>query len=297
VRWIEVRGRDRGVAVTAVPLDLAPILREDLFRRVQTAIVTSATLATDKSFDFLASRLGLDEDDVTPTTAQFPSPFDYPTQALLAIPNDIAAPNVDAAAHFQGAIRATLDLAGASDGGIFVLFTSHKDVRAAASELRARGTERRWPLLVHGEDSRDALLRRFRESGRAILVGTASFWEGVDVPGSALRGLMIAKFPFRVPTDPMTAAHCEAIEARGGNAFGDYMLPHAALRLKQGFGRLVRTATDRGVVVLTDSRAVTKAYGRGLLDALPPARRIIGPWSKIHEEIRIFYADAAAGSR
>lgn len=289
VRWIEVRGRDRGVAVTAVPLDLAPILREDLFRRVQTAVITSATLATDKRFGFLAARLGLDEEDVEPMTAIFPSPFDYRQQAMLAIPTDIAAPNVDAEAHFQGVMRATIDLAAASDGGIFVLFTSHKDVRAAALELRARGTERRWPLLVHGEDPRDLLLRRFRESGRALLIGTASFWEGVDVPGRALRGLMIAKFPFRVPTDPMTAAHCEAIEARGGNAFSEYMLPHAALRLKQGFGRLVRTATDRGVVVLADPRAVTKTYGRGLLDALPPARRVIAPWSTIYEEIRIFY--------
>ena len=289
VRWIEVRGRDRGVAVTAVPLNLAPILRDDLFRRVQTAVVTSATLATDKRFDFLAARLGLDEDDVEPMTAIFPSPFDYRQQAMLAIPTDVAAPNVDPDAHFQGVMRATLDLAAASDGGIFVLFTSHKDVRAAASELRARGTERRWPLLVHGEEPRDLLLRRFRESGRALLIGTASFWEGVDVPGRALRGLMIAKFPFRVPTDPMTAAHCEAIEARGGNAFSEYMLPHAALRLKQGFGRLVRTATDRGVVVLADPRAVTKAYGRGLLDALPPARRLIAPWSTIHEQVRIFY--------
>ena len=297
VRWIEVKGRDRGVAVTAVPLDLAPILRDDLFRRVQTAIVTSATLATDNRFDFLAARLGLTEDDVEPVTAIFPSPFDYPRQALLAIPSDIAAPNVDAGAHFQAVMRATLDLAAASDGGIFVLFTSHKDVRAAASELRARGTERRWPLLVHGDESRDVLLRRFRESGRAILVGTASFWEGVDVPGRALRGLMIAKFPFRVPSDPVTAAHCEAIDARGGNSFSDYMLPHAALRLKQGFGRLVRTATDRGVVVLADPRAVTKAYGRGLLDALPPARRIIAPWSKIHEEVRIFYGQAVGGGR
>ena len=289
VRWIEVRGRDRGVAVTAVPLNLAPILREDLFRRVQTAVVTSATLATDKRFHFLAARLGLDEEDVEPVTAIFPSPFDYRQQAMLAIPTDLAAPNVDAEAHFQGVMRATIDLAAASDGGIFVLFTSHKDVRAAALELRARGTERRWPLLIHGEEPRDLLLRRFRESGRALLVGTASFWEGVDVPGRALRGLMIAKFPFRVPTDPMTAAHCEAIEARGGNAFSEYMLPHAALRLKQGFGRLVRTATDRGVVVLADPRAVTKAYGRGLLDALPPARRLIAPWSTIYEEVRIFY--------
>ena len=300
VRWIEVRGRERSVAVSAVPLDLAPILREDLFKRVQTAVVTSATLATGvgraradderRRFDFLAARLGLTGDDLEPHAEVFPSPFDFGEQALLAVPTDIPAPNVDVGAHFAAVIRATLDLASASDGGLFVLFTSHKDVRAAAAELRARGTERRWPLLVHGEDARDALLRRFRESGRAVLLGTASFWEGVDVPGSALRGLLIARFPFRVPTEPLTAAHCEAIAARGGDAFTDYMLPHAALRLKQGFGRLIRTATDRGVVVLADPRAATKAYGRALVDALPPARRVVAPWARIRAELEGFYA-------
>ncbi len=155
----------------------------------------------------------------------------------------------------------------------------------------ARGAERRWPLLVHGEDGRDALLRRFRESGRAVLLGTASFWEGVDVPGRALRALILAKLPFKVPSEPMTAAHCETIAARGGDAFREYMLPHASLRLKQGFGRLVRTATDRGVIVLADPRVVQKGYGRGLLDALPPARRDTGPWPTLREQIEAFYSD------
>jgi ATP-dependent DNA helicase DinG len=162
-------------------------------------------------------------------------------------------------------------------------------VRQLASELRARGTERRWPLLVHGEESRDALLSRFRDSGQALLLGTASFWEGVDVPGDALRGLIIAKLPFRVPTEPVTAAHCEAIEARGGDAFAEYMLPHASLRLKQGFGRLIRTGTDRGVVVVADPRIVTKRYGRALLAALPPATRVIGRWPMLVEKVRQFY--------
>jgi len=122
-----------------------------------------------------------------------------------------------------------------------------------------------------------------------VLLGTATFWEGVDVPGDALRGLLIAKLPFRVPSEPMVAAQCEAIEARGGNAFGEFMLPHASLRLKQGFGRLIRTATDRGVVVLSDPRVLTKRYGRELLDGLPPATRISGPWSRCRAEVRKFY--------
>ena len=307
VRWVEVRGRERSVAVSAVPLDLAPILREDLFKRLDSVIVTSATLTASRGdvasdarrFDFLAARLGLDDPELAPTTAVFPSPFSYDSHSLLAIPSDIPAPNVDADGHRNAITRIVLDVAESSDGGLFVLFTSHREVRQLASELRARGVERRWPLLVHGDEGRDALLARFRDSGQAILLGTASFWEGVDVPGDALRGLVIAKLPFRVPTEPVTAAQCEAIVARGGDAFAEYMLPHASLRLKQGFGRLIRTGTDRGVVVIGDPRIVTKRYGRGLLEALPPARRVIGRWSAVVERVREFYAGAAAlaGSR
>jgi ATP-dependent DNA helicase DinG len=305
VRWIEVRGRERSVAVSCVPLDLAPILREDLFKRLDSTIVTSATLtassgdvATDAHrFHFLAARLGLDEPDVPTTTAVFPSPFDFASQSLLVIPSDVPAPNVDPDGHRAAVMRIVLDVAEASNGGLFVLFTSHREVRQLGAELRSRGTERRWPLLVHGEESRDTLLGRFRDSGQAILLGTASFWEGVDVPGDALRGLIIAKLPFRVPTEPITAAHCEAIEARGGDAFTEYMLPHASLRLKQGFGRLIRTSTDRGVVVVADSRIVTKRYGRGLLAALPPATRVIGRWAALIGRVGEFYGSArrAAG--
>jgi ATP-dependent DNA helicase DinG len=289
VRWIEVRGRDRAVSVSTVPLDLAPILREDLFKRAATTIITSATLATDGKFNFLTKRLGLDDPELEPRTGIYPSPFKYREQAILAVPSDVPAPNVDPSAHFSAVAGITVDLAAASNGGMFVLFTSHRDVRAMASELRARGIDRRWPLLVHGDETRDALLSRFRDAGGAILVGTASFWEGVDVPGDALRALLIAKLPFRVPSEPITAANCEAIEARGGDSFKEYMLPHAALRLKQGFGRLVRTSADRGVVVIADPRVVTKAYGRGLIGGLPPARRIIGKWADLLAPIRDFY--------
>ena len=289
VRWIEVRGKERNVVVTSVPLDLAPVLREDLFRRVKTAVITSATLAAEQRFDFLGRRLGLDDPELTPRTALYPSPFDFPRNARLAIPTNAPAPNVDAPAHIQFVVRVVLDVATASDGGLFVLATSHRDVRLIAAELRARGVERRWPLLVHGDDGRDMLLRRFRESERSVLVGTASFWEGVDVPGRALRGLIITKLPFKVPNEPVTAAHCESIERQGGDAFRQYMLPHASLRLKQGFGRLIRTATDRGVIVLVDPRVISKSYGRTLLDALPPARRVVGPWPTVLEQIQSFY--------
>jgi ATP-dependent DNA helicase DinG len=291
VRWLERRGGDGNIGATAVPLDLAPVLREDLFRRVETAVVTSATLTVgEDGFDFMATRLGLADDDaLTPVTASLPSPFDYPSQAILAIPSDFPLPNVEGAAHLQRTVEAAAELIAMTEGGVFVLFTSHRDVKEGARLLRERGVAAAHPLLVHGESPRDDLLRRFREHGDAVLVGTASFWEGVDVPGRALRGLVLAKIPFRVPTEPMTAAQCEAIEAEGGDSFADYMIPHAALRLKQGFGRLIRTATDHGVVVICDPRVVTKGYGRRLLEGLPPARRLQGPWALIRPELEAFY--------
>ena len=289
VRWLELRGGERNVGATAVPLDLAPVLREDLFRRVETAVITSATLSVGDGFSFMTRRLGLDDEELEPLTASLASPFDYPRQAMLAIPSDFPAPNADGAAHLRRTLDAAADLVEFAGGGVFLLFTSHRDVKEAARDMRERGVAGRHPLLVHGEAPRDDLLRRFRDHGDAVLIGTASFWEGVDVPGRALRGLLLAKIPFRVPTEPITAAQCEAIAAEGGDAFAEYMIPHAALRLKQGFGRLIRTATDRGAVIICDPRVVTKSYGRRLIEGLPPATRIQGPWALLREELAEFY--------
>ncbi|MDA1081217.1 MAG: helicase [Gemmatimonadetes bacterium] len=301
VRWIEVRGgstddayagsreRQQHVGVASVPLNLAPILREDLFRRIETCVVTSATLAVGDGFDFISRRLGLDEDDVEPVTAALGSPFDFATQAILAIPSDVPLPVAGDRAHLNRTVDIAADLIESAGGGVFVLFTSHRDVKEAARLLREKGVERHGPLLVHGEDSRDSILRRFRAHGDAVLVGTASFWEGVDVPGRALRGLVLARIPFRVPSEPITAAQCEAIEAAGGDAFTDYMVPHAALRLKQGFGRLIRSTADRGAVVICDPRVIRKGYGAALLAALPPARRIDGPWAVLRPDLDAFY--------
>lgn len=294
VRWLERRPGDGNVGAASVPLDLAPILREDLFVRLETAVVTSATLATSDGFTFIAKRLGLDDDRTEPVTRQFASPFDYARQAVLAVPTNFVAPNTDARAHFGQVMAAAHDLIEVSDGGVFLLFTSHRDVREAAATLRALDVEARWPLLVHGEAPRDQLLSRFRDHGNAVLVGTSTFWEGVDVPGRALHALLLARIPFRVPTEPMTAAQCEAIERQGGDSFFDYMIPHAALRLKQGFGRLVRSTADRGAVVLCDPRVLRKGYGARLLDALPPARRVIAPWAAARESLRDFYANGAS---
>ncbi len=307
IRWIESRssagssggnagagdGRRRQLGVASVPLDLAPILRDDLFRKVDTCVVTSATLAVGDGFGFIARRLGLDQDDVEPDTAILGSPFDFAAQAVLAIPDDIPAPAQGDRAHAARTAEVAADLIRLSGGGVFVLCTSHRDVRDIARLLREGGADRAaGPLLVHGEDGRDQMLRRFRDHGDAVLVGTASFWEGVDVAGRALRGLVLAKIPFRVPTEPVTAAHCEAIEAAGRDAFAEYMVPHAALRLKQGFGRLIRSTRDRGAVVICDPRVLRRGYGASLLAGLPPARRLQGSWASLRPQLATFYGES-----
>ena len=298
VRWIERRGgasgREAAVAARAAPIDLAPALRDALFERVDTAILTSATLATRAGFGFMRERLGLTA-GLRVQEQVYDSPFDFATQTLLAVPTDIPLPHGDGSARFDGMVGSVIeDMARASDGGLFALFTSYHSLRAVAALLRQRGTASRWPLFVQGEAARSRLLADFTARGNGILLGVASFWEGVDVPGEPLRGLLIAKLPFKVPGEPLTAARLDAIDENGGNSFRDYMLPHAALRLKQGFGRLVRTRADRGAIVLLDRRVLDKSYGRYFLGSLPPAPLRTGPWPELAAELRAFYAASVA---
>ncbi|MEX0907225.1 MAG: helicase C-terminal domain-containing protein [Gemmatimonadota bacterium] len=292
VRWIERRGgldRMRNIAANAAPIEMAGLMRDALFDRVHTAVLTSATLTTRDGFAFLRSRLGIDS-GVRATESVHPSPFEFETQTLLVVPSDV--PDGRAQPHrFAAGIAAiTEEHARLTDGGLFVLFTSYGALRAAAAELDRRRTAARWPLFIQGTAPRAALLQRFTDSGRGILLGVASFWEGVDVPGDPLRGLIITKLPFKVPSEPLTAARIEMIDNNGGNSFYDYMLPHAALRLKQGFGRLIRTRTDHGAIVILDARLLSKSYGRFFLESLPPAPLVTGPWSEMREQMRRFYA-------
>jgi len=291
VRWIE-RRKGGHVALATAPLELAPLLQELVFSRIETVVLTSATLAAGGTFEFLEHRVGLDLQPIRSGPREvLPSPFNYRDQCLFAIPDDVPSPDEGAEAHDVFTADAAAELAEASDGGLFVLFTSHRALRRVASLLRERReVVGRWPLLVQGEAPRDLLLRRFRESGSAILLGTDSFWEGVDVPGHALRALLLAKLPFRVPTEPITEARLEAIEAAGGDAFNEYLVPLAALKLKQGFGRLIRTRTDVGAVLLLDPRVLRKRYGAALLAGLPPADRVVGPWDHVQERLREFFA-------
>jgi ATP-dependent DNA helicase DinG len=296
VRWMERTTRGQHVQLSAVPLDLAPLLRELLFDRLDTVVLTSATLAAGGDFGFLESRLGLGGEDSPVTERQiFSSPFDYPSQCLFGVPTDLPDPREDEIVHGAAVVQIVTDLAYASDGGMFVLFTSHASLRRAAAELRlALGT--RWPLLVQGEAPRDVLLRRFRVAENAILLGTDSFWEGVDVPGRALRALVINKLPFKVPSEPLTAARLERLAEEGQDGFFHYLLPHAALKLKQGFGRLIRSRKDLGVVVLLDSRAVTRRYGPMLLGGLPRAERVVGTWTQVRTKCEDFFARYGIGA-
>ncbi|HEX7118951.1 MAG TPA: helicase C-terminal domain-containing protein [Longimicrobiales bacterium] len=294
VRWLERRGgggaKEANVVAHAAPVDVSAALREALFDRVDTAVLTSATLATRDGFDFLRTRLGLSAGGLKVGESVYPSPFDYEEQTVVAVPTDLPAPRGDENGRFDVATAEVVrELAEMSDGGIFVLFTSYRSLKRVAADLRRRGVDGRWPLFVQGEAPRARLVEGFTASGHGILLGVASFWEGVDVPGRPLRGLVITKLPFKVPSEPLTAARIEAIERDGGNAFYDYMLPHAALRLKQGFGRLIRSRADRGAVLLLDRRIVEKGYGKYFLDSLPPAPVRVGPWAELAPVVRGFY--------
>ena len=292
-RWIETRYRPRtgkAIAFNTAPIAVGPLLRKALFEQFPTVVLTSATLAVDQRFDYVHDRLGLRElsDPDRVRTLRVESPFDFEQQALLAVPRDLPEPNdprYEAATH-----EAIADTLRATQGGTFVLFTAYgalnRAVRALEPELRARGLT----VLQQGNTNRHMLLRRFIDEPHAVLFATDSFWEGVDVRGDALRCVIITRLPFRVPTEPIEQARVEAITARGGNAFAEQTVPQAVIKLKQGFGRLIRSRTDRGAVVLLDSRIVRKPYGRVFLDSLPPARRLIADRQTVGAALKEFFA-------
>jgi ATP-dependent DNA helicase DinG len=255
----------RGFTLSLLPFDVASRFAKMTGETRAAWVFTSATLSVGEDFTHFTSRLGIDEAE----TLAIPSPFDFESQALLYLPQRL--PDPASPVHTQAVVDVAVPLIEASAGGAFVLFTSHRALQRAADLLRARWTELAdFPLLVQGEAPREQLLRRFRESGNAVLLGTASFWEGVDVKGDALRLVIIEKLPFSSPDDALTKARIEHLKANGGNAFREYQLPEAALTLKQGVGRLIRSETDRGVVVICDPRLVDKPYGRVFRASLPP---------------------------
>ena len=261
VLWYELT--QRGFRCQRTPLDVSGPLREHRERSHAAWIFTSATLAVGGDFGHLAARLGL----VDPPTLLQPSPFDWPRQALCYLPPNL--PEPASRGYGTALIAALWPVLQASNGRAFVLFASHRALREAAETLR----DAPWPLFVQGEAPRATLLQKFRESGNGVLLGSASFREGVDVVGDALSVVVIDKLPFAAPDDPVFEARLEAIRREGGNPFRDEQLPQAVIALKQGVGRLIRSETDRGVLVLCDPRLVGKPYGRLFLDSLPPFAR------------------------
>ena len=266
VRWAQASSEH--VVLNFMPVDVASQLAALIEAQAGAWICASATLSVAGDFTHFQSRIGLCDARV----AEFGSPFDYRTQALLYLPPDLDAPG--SLRHTYQVVQAALPVLQASGGRAFMLFTSHRALRAAAQLLMAQAAAPLcYPVLVQGDAPREALLKRFRELGNAVLLGTGSFWEGVDVQGAALSVVIIDKLPFAVPEDPVLKARLAAIEQRGGNPFFEEQLPQAVLALKQGVGRLLRAQEDFGVVVLCDRRLRSRGYGRVFLDSLPPMPR------------------------
>jgi len=273
VRWYELS--DHGFELSATPLDLAPQLQTLRNATDAAWIHTSATLAVAGHFDHFTRQMGL----VDPVTLDLGSPFDYAHQALCWLPQGL--PEPAARDYTQRVIETVRPVLQASKGRAFLLFTSHRALRLAADLL----LDGPWPLFVQGSAPRHQLLSDFRDSGNGVLLGAASFWEGVDVAGEALSVVIIDKLPFASPDDPVLQARLDAVRRAGGNPFRDWQIPAAAIALKQGAGRLIRDVHDRGVLVLCDPRITTRAYGKLFLASLPPM-----PRTREVDDVRRFFA-------
>ncbi|MBU6485401.1 MAG: ATP-dependent DNA helicase [Betaproteobacteria bacterium] len=283
VRWVDVGAQ--GFQLHASPLSVAEVFRRQVDATGRAWIFTSATLSVGGDFTHYAAQLGLGD----AATGCWESPFDYGEQALLYVPRGLPPPNTPE--HTRAVVDAALPVLKASGGRAFMLFTTLRALSAAreclADALAREGLG--FPLLVQGDGSKTDLLLRFRALGNAVLLGSASFWEGVDVPGDALSVVVIDKLPFAPPDDPLLAARLAKLAVDGGNAFMDWQLPQAAISLKQGAGRLIRTETDRGVLMICDPRLIDKPYGRRIWQSLPPMRR-----TRELADVESFFADATA---
>ena len=267
VRWVELFHHT--LQLNTTPLSIAEIVRRQVTDSARAWIFTSATLSVKGDFAHYQSEMGLE----AARAESWESPFDYAQQALLYVPDNMRDPNAEG--YTRAVVEAVLPVLGASGGRAFLLFTSLRAMRDAHALLeegfKQRGYE--FPLLLQGEGPRSMLLQRFRRLGNAVLVASQSFWEGVDVRGEALSVVMIDRLPFQPPDDPVLAARIDKMNAQGRNAFMEYQVPEAVITLKQGAGRLIRDETDRGVLMICDTRIITKPYGRRIWQSLPPMRR------------------------
>ncbi len=283
VRWLEVF--HHSVQLNTTPLSIAEIFAKQIGGHPRAWIFTSATLAVKRDFGHYQKEMGLLE----ARTAYWDSPFNYPEQALLYVPQEMPEPN--SPGYTEAVLQAALPLIEASRGRAFLLFTSLRAMQRAHEILTAEFDRKNltYPLMLQGEGSRNDLLMRFREHGNAVLLGSQSFWEGVDVRGEALSLVVIDKLPFAPPDDPVLAARIAQINRQGRNAFMEYQLPRTVINLKQGAGRLIRDETDRGVLMICDPRLISKHYGKRIWQSLPPFKRTRDP-----EEAIRFFADRMA---
>ncbi|MCW5595405.1 MAG: ATP-dependent DNA helicase [Rhodocyclaceae bacterium] len=283
VRWVEVFSQ--ALSLNATPLHIADIFRKQMEGHPRAWIFTSATLAVESDFSHYCAELGLDGGEKAADTGCWGSPFDYPNQAVLYVPQGLPDPN--SRDYSDEVAKAAWPLIHASRGRAFVLCTSLRAMRRIHELLQARFEAEGFdhPLLLQGEGSRSDLLARFRRLGNAVLVGSQSFWEGVDVRGEALSLVIIDKLPFAPPDDPVLAARIEHMKKEGRNAFMEYQLPRAVINVKQGAGRLIRDEADRGVLMICDPRLITKPYGKRVWRSLPPMRR-----TRVLDEVLDFFA-------
>ncbi len=283
IYWLE-RSQD-DVNINISPIELGPYLHEALFEPIKTVVAVSATLAVRQGFDYFLKNSGADRlPSERRITSLFESPFDYASRVLLGVPTDIAPPE-QKVAWFQKSLEFTRQALKISGGGALLLFTSYEQLREARDALQPFCAHQGINLYHQGQTSNSQLLRQFNQDVDSILLATYSFWEGVDSPGDTLRLLIIFKLPFSVPTDPVRLARSEYLEKMGRNSFRELSLPEAVIRLKQGFGRLMRRSDDGGAVLILDSRLVNKFYGREFLDSLPPARQAILPSVELTEAL------------
>jgi ATP-dependent DNA helicase DinG len=270
VYWVDIQQRRRGghrVAAKMAPIEVAPILKQEIFEETSRVVLTSATLSVGSSFEFFKARIGLEEGD----ELKVDSPFDYQNHALLYSRRDMPDPgleNNNFNAKIPEIVRQILIICG---GRAFVLFTSYHLLNRTYDALK--GALSGMTLLKQGDLPRFALLERFKQAENPVLFGTSSFWQGIDVPGKALECVVITKLPFAVPDDPITQAKLEQIRKANKNPFMTYQMPQAVILFKQGFGRLIRTQKDTGMVAVLDPRIHTKSYGRFFMEALPPCSR------------------------
>lgn len=288
VYWLKKQSKQFGCVLQAAPIYVGEQLRENLLFQVKSAIFTSATLTVNQEFTFFCNSIGIDQNENWDlNTAIFASPFDYQKQVFLAVAKDMPSP--DRSEFTEVLVDHLEPLLAVTQGRAFILFTSYAMLRKTAQLVRERGLDQEYNFLVQGEMPRTEMLNRFRGELKTVLLGTDSFWEGVDVAGEALSTVIITKLPFKVPTEPIAAARSEQLRQSGSNPFLEYFLPQAVLKFRQGCGRLIRTKTDRGMILICDKRIMERNYGKFFIKSLPACSIHYDKLEAIEQEVRSWF--------